>query len=347
MSGQMDDQAQGAGYAVAVVGAASLVGETLVQVLEERDFPVRELHLLGSLRALGRQLSFRGQPQALEPLDGFDFGRVQLAFFCAGARISLEHAPRAAAAGCLVIDSTAAFRGDPDVPLVVPEVNGSVLKAGLPRRIVASPGSVAVQLALPLAPLHRAAEVVAVHVATYQSVSGAGQDAVKELARQSAALLSGEGLQSRKAPARPLAFICVPEIGPTGPDGFTVEEVKLRDETRKLLEAPGLPVTATCVRVPVFYGHAAAVSLALRRPLTVVDARAVLQEAPGVTLFADGTYPTAAAEAAGHDTVYVGRIREDSSPGPGLNLWTAIDNVRKGAATNSIQIAESWVALPH
>jgi aspartate-semialdehyde dehydrogenase len=342
----MSGQAPEAGFSVAVAGAASLVGGMLVQVLEERDFPVRELYPLGSTRALGTAVSFRGREIALASLDGFDFSRVQIAFFCAGARISREQAPRAAAAGCLVIDSTAAFRADPDVPLVVPEVNGHVLKRDLPRRIIASPGSATIQLVVPLAALHRAAGVRAVHVATYQSVSGAGRDAVQELAQQSIALLSGQGLPEKKSRARPLAFICVPEIGEVQADGFTVEEIKLRDETRKILQLPGLPVDATCVRVPVFYGHAAAVTVALGRPVSPAEAHAVLREAPGLTLFADGDYPTAATEAANHDTVYVGRIREDHAPDGGLNLWTAVDNVRKGAATNSIQIAETWAALP-
>jgi aspartate-semialdehyde dehydrogenase len=341
----MSGQAPDAGYAIAVAGAASLVGGMIVQILEERDFPVRELHPLGSARAVGTAVTFRGREHPLAPLDGFNFSRVQIAFFCAGARISREHAPRAAAAGCLVIDSTAAFRHDPDVPLVIPEVNAHILTRQLPRGIVASPGSATIQLAVPLAALNRVAAAVAVNVATYQSVSGAGVDAVRQLAQQSIALLSGQGLPSGKAP-RPLAFICIPEIGERRADGFTVEEMKLRDETRRILEAPELAVNATCVRVPVFYGHAAALTVTLRRPVSPAEARAVLQDAPGVTLFDDGSYPTAATEAANQDTVYVGRIREDLGKAGGLNLWTAIDNVRKGAATNSIQIAEAWAGLP-
>jgi aspartate-semialdehyde dehydrogenase len=228
---------------------------------------------------------------------------------------------------------------------VVPEVNAHVLRRDLPRRIIASPGSATIQLVVPLAALHRAAGALAVNVTTFQSVSGAGRNAVQELAQQSIALLSGQGLPTKKAPGRPLAFICVPEIGDMLTDGFTVEEMKLRDETRKILEAPALAVNATCVRVPVFYGHAAAVTVALSRAVSAAEARAVLQECAGVTLIADGGYPTAATEAANHDTVYVGRIREYLSKDRGLNLWTAVDNVRKGAATNSIQIAEAWAGL--
>lgn len=331
-------------FAVAVVGAASLVGEMVVQVLEERGFPLSELHLLGSSRALGQSLTYRGREHPLAPLAGFDFSRVQIAFFCAGLKVSREHAPRAAESGCLVIDSTAAFRQEEDVPLIVPEINGHLVEPEPPRGILASPGSATLQLAVPLAALHAAAGLRSVTVSTYQSVSGAGRDAVKELAQQSIALLSGQGLEGR-VPARPLAFICVPEIGERQADGSTVEETKLREETRKLLNLPRLPVSATCVRVPVFYGHAASVSLATERPMTPAEARAVLQQAPGVTLFADGEYPTAATAVANHDTVYVGRIRENSTTEGGLDLWIAIDNVRKGAATNSVQIAECWVRV--
>jgi aspartate-semialdehyde dehydrogenase len=334
------------GFKVAVVGASSLVGEMIVQVLEERDFPVRELHPLSAARAVGGSVTFRGQELSLTPQMDFDFSRVQLAFFCAGSRVSRELAPKAVAAGCVVIDSTSAFRADADVPLILPEVNAHALTAPLPRGIIASPGSATVQVAVPLAGLHAAAGVEAVTVATYQSVSGAGREAVTELAQQSVALLSGQGLEERRGPARPLAFLCVPQIGEIKAGGFTEEEEKLRNETRRILALPDLPVNATCVRVPVFYGHAAAVTVTLRRRISPEEARAVLAKTPGVTLFENGRPPSIPAEAANHDTVYVGRIREDLSKAGSLDLWIAVDNVRKGAATNSIQIAEVWARLP-
>lgn len=329
---------------VAVVGAGSLVGETLVQVLEERAFPVGELHLLGADRGLGRTVSFQGRDVPLAPVAGFDPSQVQLAFFCAGAVLSRQLAPPAAAAGCLVIDSTTAFREDEDVPLIVPEVNPEAIDlAG--RRILASPGSAAIQLLTALNPLHEAAGLTRISVATYQAVSAAGRDAVEELVQQSIALLSGKSPPAAQRIPKQIAFNCVPQIGDLEEDGRTSEERRIGEEIRKVLRLPALRINVTAVRVPVFYGHSAAVSVTTEAPLTPTQARAVLEGAPGLTILDEGRaggYPTAATEATNHDTVYVGRIREDSSMERGLNLWIVADNVRKGAATNSVQIAETW-----
>jgi len=333
-------------YVVAVIGATGLVGEMFIGVLEERSFPVAELHPLASERSLGRSVSFRGRSYPVRELAGFDFGGCDIAFFSAGAAVSREHAPRAAAAGAIVIDNTAEFRYRDDVPLVVPEVNAQAL-AGFGRSgIVANPNSAVIQLVMALHPLHAAAQLRRVDVATYQSVSGAGREAVEELARQSIAALSGKGAPEAHGGAKPLAFNCIPHIDAFQDDGYTREEMKILWETRKILAAPQLAVNATCVRVPVFYGHSEAVHLSTRRPLNAREARQLLENAPGITVLDEprlGGYPTAATEAANRDTVYVGRIREDLAPDGGLNLWIVADNVRKGAATNSVQIAEALV----
>jgi aspartate-semialdehyde dehydrogenase len=337
------------GLAIAVVGAASLIGEMIVQLLEERSFPVAELHPLGTERSIGQSVTFRGRERPLSVVADFDFARADLAFFCAGARISREHAPRAAEAGCLVIDNTPAFRQEPDVPLIVPEVNAHLLPDAPPRRIIASPGSMAIQLAVVLRPLKDAAGLERVNVATYQSVSSAGREAVEELARQSIALLSGTGEPASRVLPKRIAFNCVPQIDQLTEGGASLEELRVIEEVRRLLEDPQLRMNVTAVRVPVFYGHSAAASLETREQISPVQARAVLEKAKGVTVFdqqRSGGYPTVAIEAANRDTVYVGRIREDPAVQRGLNLWIVADNVRKGAATNSIQIAEAWAHVP-
>jgi aspartate-semialdehyde dehydrogenase len=331
---------------VAVVGASSLVGEMLVQALEERSFPVRELYPLGTDRSLGRTVTFRGREYPLSPIGRFDFSQAELAFFCAGAQVSRERGREAAAAGCFIIDSTTAFHEDSEVPLIVPEVNLHTLRQLGDRRIVASPGSATIQLVVALKPLQQAAGLARVNVATYQAVSGGGRDLVEALAQQSIALLSGQGLPEGDRHVKQIAFNCVPQVGELTSSGHTTEELRLVREMRRVLEIPGLPINATAVRVPVFYGHSAAVSLATERAISPAHARDLLGKAAGVTVLDElraGGYPTAATEATNQDTVYIGRIREDSSMERGLNLWIVADNVRKGAATNSIQIAEAWV----
>jgi aspartate-semialdehyde dehydrogenase len=336
-------------FAVAVVGATGLVGEMMINVLEERAFPVAQLFALASNRSLGRSVSFRGRTYPVGELGGFDFAQCQIALFSAGAAVSREHAPRAAAAGCIVIDNTSEFRYEESVPLVVPEVNPQALAGFGASGIVANPNCSTIQLVVALKPLHDEAHLERVDVATYQSVSGAGREAVEELARQSIAALSGKGPAQTHGGAKPIAFNCVPHIDAFLENGYTREEMKIVWETRKILGEPQLRVNATAVRVAVFYGHSEVVHIETRRPLSAARARTLLENAPGVTVLDErrlGGYPTAATEAANRDTVYVGRIREDLAPDRGLNLWIVADNVRKGAATNSVQIAEALVRRP-
>ncbi len=335
-------------FRVAVIGATGLVGETLITVLEERNFPVSELHALASDRSLGRSVSFRGRRYPVQELAEFEFAHCDFALFCAGAQVSREYVPRAVAAGCLVIDNTSEFRYQEDVPLVVPEVNLHALAGLGTRGIVANPNCCTIQMVLVLKPLYDAAGIERIEVATYQSASGAGRGALEELARQSIDALSGKGVAA-DAGIGQVAFNCVPHIDSFQDNGYTREEMKLVWETRKILGDAAIRVNATAVRVPVFYGHSEAVHIQTRRPLSADQARELLRKAPGVTVMDErraGGYPTAATEAAKRDTVYVGRIREYLAPDRGLNLWIVADNVRKGAATNSVQIAEALAQRP-
>ncbi|MBX3695466.1 MAG: aspartate-semialdehyde dehydrogenase [Steroidobacteraceae bacterium] len=330
-------------FRVAVVGATGLVGDTMVKILEERDFPVSELFPLASNRSLGKSVEFRGRKYPVLELDGFDFSRADIGLFSAGGEVSREYAPKAAAAGCVVIDNTSEFRNDDDIPLVVPEVNPQAIAGYKARGIIANPNCSTIQMVVALKPIHDAAGIERINVATYQSVSGAGKEAVEELAAQSAALLSGREAGAPKTTAKQIAFNCVPQIDRFEANGYTREEMKMVWETRKIFGEPAMRVNSTTVRVPVFYGHSEAVHIETRRKLTAADARALLEKAPGVEVLDERVpagYPTAVTEAANHDTVYVGRIREDISHEMGLNLWIVADNIRKGAATNSVQIAE-------
>jgi aspartate-semialdehyde dehydrogenase len=336
-------------FKVAIVGATGLVGETMISVLEERGFPVEKLFALASDRSLGRNLTFRDKSLGVHQLKSFDFSQVDIALFSAGAEISREFAPRAVAAGCWVIDNTSEFRLRDDVPLVVPEVNLQALDALQAPGIIANPNCSTIQLVVALKPLHDAAGIERIDVATYQSASGAGRAAVEELARQSIQVLGGKGPVELEGGYKQTAFNCIPHIDEFQENGYTREEMKLVLETRKILGDANLRVNATAVRVPVFYGHSEVVHISTRRPLSAVRARELLKNAPGVTLMDEprvGGYPTAATEAANRDTVYVGRIREDLAPDRGLNLWVVADNVRKGAATNSVQIAEALARRP-
>ena len=334
---------------VAVVGATGLVGETMIQVLEERNFPVSELHLLASNRSLGKRVDFKGRSLPVQDLAGFDFSKADIGLFSPGAEVSREYAPKAAAAGCIVIDNTSEFRYQDDIPLVVPEVNPHAIARYKNRNIIANPNCSTIQLVVALKPIHDAVGIERINVATYQSVSGAGREAVEELAQQSIALLSGKGPVEAHVVPKQIAFNCVPQIDRFEDNGYTREEMKIVWETRKILEDPEIRVSATAVRVPVFYGHSEAVSIETRTKITADEARALLEKAPGVQVLDEhkpGGYPTAATEAANRDTVYVGRIRQDVSTERGLNLWVVADNVRKGAATNSIQIAEILAQQP-
>ena len=330
-------------WKVAVLGATGLVGDTMIKVLEERKFPVAELFSLASNRSLGKSVEFNGKKVPVIDVDTFDFANADIGLFSAGGEISRIYAPKAAAAGCVVIDNTSEFRYDDDIPLVVPEVNPEAIAQFKQRRIIANPNCSTIQMLVALKPLHDAAKIERINVATYQSVSGAGKEAVEELAEQSVALMSGKGPVKPKVVAAQIAFNVVPQIDKFQDNGYTKEEMKMFWETRKIFNDPEIRVNATAVRVPVFFGHSEVVSIETARKLTVAEAHKLLDKAPGVKVIdtrKPGGYPTAAVEAANDDRVFVGRIREDISHERGLNLWIVSDNIRKGAATNSVQIAE-------
>ena len=335
------------GFRVAVVGATGLVGETMINVLEERKFPVSELYPLASNRSLGKSVRFAGAQLPVQDLAGFDFSRADLALFSAGTTVSAEYAPKAAAVGCTVIDNSSQFRYQDDIPLVVPEVNAHAIGQYRARGIIANPNCSTIQLLVALKPIYDVAGIERINVATYQSVSGAGRQAVEELASQTASLLNGRPIDAPRLIAKQIAFNCVPQIDRFEDNGYTREEMKICWETQKIMQDPSIRVNATAVRVAVFYGHSEVVHIETRRKITAAQARAVLEKAPGVAVIDErtaGGYPTAVTEAANHDTVYVGRIREDMSHERGLDLWIVADNIRKGAATNSVQIAEILVS---
>jgi len=327
---------------VAVVGATGAVGEAMVEILAERNFPVKELHLLASERSAGNVVRFGGRSIRVKPLDQFDFSGVDIGLFSAGAAISADFAPKAAAAGCVVIDNTSQFRYDDDIPLIVPEVNPHAIGKRHARGIIANPNCSTIQMVVALKPIFDAVGIERINVATYQSVSGAGTKGIRELAGQTADLLNAKPIEP-KAFSRQIAFNVIPHIDVFQENGYTKEEMKMVWETRKILEAPNMLVNPTCVRVPVFYGHSEAVHIETREKLSAADARELLSKAPGVQVLDEhknGGYPTAVVDAAGKDAVWVGRIREDISHPRGLDLWIVSDNVRKGAALNSVQIAE-------
>lgn len=329
-------------YDVAVVGATGAVGEAMIEILEERKFPVGELYLLASERSAGKRIAFRGKQYAVKNLADFDFSKVQFALFSAGGDISAEFAPKAAAAGAVVIDNTSHFRRDPDIPLVVPEVNPAAAAHWRNRGIIANPNCSTIQMLVALKPLHDAAGVLRINVATYQAVSGTGKSAIEELAGQTARLLNGQPAEASVYPKQ-IAFNALPHIDTFQDNGYTREEMKMVWETRKIFEDESIQVNPTCVRVPVFHGHAEAVHIETRDKLSAAAARELLQNAPGVTVIdsrEDGGYATQVTDSAGKDAVFVSRIREDISCERGLNLWVVSDNLRKGAALNSIQIAE-------
>ena len=329
------------GVNVAIVGATGAVGEALVEILDERKFPIGQLYLLASERSEGKIVRFRGKSHRVERLDQFDFSQAQIGLFSAGGAVSAEFVPQAAAAGCVVIDNTSHFRNDDDVPLVVPEVNPERALEH-PRNIIANPNCSTIQMVVALKPLHDAAVIRRINVATYQAVSGAGASGVSELAGQTASLLNGQPVECNVMPVQ-IAFNAVPHIDDFQENGYTREEMKMIWETQKILEDDNILVNPTCVRVPVFYGHSEAVHIETERKLTAAKVRKLLAAAPGVKVLdkaTDGGYPTAVEQAVGADFVFVGRIREDLSHPTGINLWVVSDNVRKGAALNSVQIAE-------
>ena len=332
-------------YNIAIVGATGAVGEALLSILAERDFPVERLVPLASERSAGGKVDFGDKSLTVRDLAGHDFAGTDIAFFSAGGKVSREHAPRAAAAGAVVIDNTSEFRYADDVPLVVSEVNGHAIAQYGKRRIIANPNCSTMQMLVALAPIHRAAQIERINVATYQSVSGAGRSGLDELGRQTAALLNFQKASPSRFPAQ-IAFNLIPHIDDFQDNGYTREEMKMVWETRKILEDESIQVNPTCVRVPVFYGHAEAVHVETRAKLGADAATALLAKAPGVVVVDQrkpGGYPTPAGHASGKDEVFVGRIREDISHPRGLDLWIVSDNIRKGAALNAVQVAELLV----
>ena len=334
------------GYKVAVVGATGNVGREILQTLFERAFPIDEIVALASERSFGREVSF-GENKILrvQTLDDFDFSGFDLALFSPGAKVSKIHAPRAAGAGCLVVDNTSQFRMEPDVPLVVPEVNPEAIKKQNKRMIISNPNCSTIQLVMALKPLHDAAKIKRVVVATYQSVSGAGKTAMDELFSQTRGIFVNDPITKNQF-TKQIAFNVIPHIDVFMEDGATKEEWKMKVETRKILD-PNIQVNATCVRVPVFVGHGEAVNVELANEVSVEEARRLLRQMRGVSVVdhrADEGYVTPV-EACGDDMVYVSRIRKDPTVRCGLSFWVVSDNLRKGAALNAVQIAEHYFGV--
>lgn len=332
-------------YDIAVVGATGLVGETMIEILEQRQFPVGTLHALASERSVGKDVEFSGRHIKVQDLADFDFTGIDIALFSAGGSVSAEHAPRAGEAGCIVVDNTSHFRNEPDIPLVVPEVNPGAIAAYGPRNVIANPNCSTIQLVVALKPIHDAVGIERINVATYQAVSGAGRGLVEKLAVQAAAMLGGRP-QDPVGDEKPIAFNAIPHIDTFQENGYTREEMKMVWETRKILEDDSILVNPTAVRIPVFFGHSEAVHIETRDPISAAEVRALLAAADGVTVIDEarlGGYPTAVTDAARRDEVFVGRIRDDISHDRGISMWIVADNVRKGAALNSVQIAEILV----
>src|SRR5690348_6950246 len=328
------------GYKVAVVGATGSVGREMLAILAERNFPADEVVAVASRRSQGVECSFGDKTLKVKALDHYDFSDVDICLMSAGGAVSKEWSPKIAAAGAVVIDNSSAWRMDPDVPLIVPEVNADAVKGFAKKNIIANPNCSTAQLVVALKPLHDKAKIKRVVVATYQSVSGAGKDAMDELFSQTKAVFTVAEMETKKFPKR-IAFNCIPHIDVFMDDGYTKEEWKMAVETKKILD-PKIKVTATCVRVPVFISHAEAVNVEFEKPLSADEARAILKAAPGIGVVdhrVDEGYVTQV-EAAGEDKVYVSRVREDHTIENGLSFWVVSDNLRKGAALNAVQIAE-------
>ncbi|WP_366946476.1 aspartate-semialdehyde dehydrogenase [Nevskia sp.] len=329
-------------YDVAVVGATGAVGEQMLSILKQREFPVGKVYALASERSAGSTVKFGNRDLVVEDLATFDFSKVQIGLFSPGASVSAIYAPKAAAAGCVVIDNTSQFRYVDDIPLVVPEVNPEAIAGYKKHGIIANPNCSTIQMLVALKPIHDAVGIERINVCTYQSVSGTGKDAIEELGRQTAALLNFQDAVPKVYPKQ-IAFNVIPQIDVFQDNGYTKEEMKMVWETRKIMGDETIQVNPTAVRVPVFYGHSEAIHIETKKKITAAEARALLEKAPGVIVIdrhEDGGYPTAVSDASGKDATFVGRIREDISHPRGLNLWVVSDNIRKGAALNSIQIAE-------
>jgi len=328
---------------IAVVGATGAVGSVMIEILEQRGFPVGKLYPLASERSAGKPVVFAGKTHRAADLAMFDFSQADVALFSAGGSTSKEYAPKAAKAGCIVIDNSSEFRYEPDIPLIIPEVNADNIADYQARNIIANPNCSTIQMLVALKPIYDAVGIKRINVATYQSVSGAGRAGISELATQTAALLNAQSGNADVFPKQ-IAFNVVPHIDVFQENGYTREEMKMVWETQKIFNDQKVMVNPTAVRVPVFYGHSEAIHIETREKLTLEAAKKLLREAPGVVLLEpDQDYPTPATELNEEDAVYIGRLREDISCKKGLNLWVVSDNIRKGAALNAVQIAEILV----
>jgi len=330
---------------IAVVGATGAVGEAMLDILHQRKFPVGKVYALASERSAGSTVQFGNKSLMVEDLAKFDFSKVQIGLFSPGASVSEIYAPIAAAAGCIVIDNTSQFRYDDDVPLIVPEVNPDAVAGYKQRGIIANPNCSTIQMLVALKPIYDAVGIKRINVCTYQAVSGSGKPAMDELAKQTAALLNGRPAEPEVYPKQ-IAFNVIPQIDVFMENGYTKEEMKMVWETKKIMGDNDIQVNPTAVRVPVFFGHSEAIHIETRDKITAEKAKQLLSAFDGIVVIderEDGGYPTAVTDASGQDPVYVGRIREDISHPNGLNLWVVADNVRKGAALNSVQIAELLV----
>ena len=331
------------GFKVAIAGATGNVGREMLSILADRAFPVSEVVALASRKSVGTEVSFGDRILKVKAMEDYDFSGTDICLMSAGGDISKIWSPRIGAQGCVVIDNSSAWRTDPDVPLIVPEVNPDAISGFTRKNIIANPNCSTAQLVLALKPLHDAATILRVVVATYQSVSGAGKDGMDELDRQTKSVYSLQPAEQKKFTKR-IAFNVIPHIDVFMEDGYTKEEWKMMVETKKIID-PKIKLTATCVRVPVFVGHSEAVNVEFAKPLTAVEARAILRRAPGIEVVdkrEDGGYTTPT-EATGEDATYISRIREDSTVDNGLSFWCVSDNLRKGAALNTVQIAELLV----
>lgn len=332
-------------FNIAVVGATGAVGETMLSILGQRKFPVGDIHAVASSRSAGKTLEFSGEELVVEDLETFDFSGVDIGLFSPGASVSDIHAPRAAAAGCVVIDNTSRFRYENDIPLVVPEVNPHAVARYENRGIIANPNCSTIQMLVALKPIHDAVGIARINVCTYQAVSGTGKGAIDELQKQTADLLNLRPITTSVYPKQ-IAFNALPQIDAFQENGYTREEMKMVWETRKILEDDAILVNATCVRIPVFYGHSEAVHIETHEKISAEAVRRLYDKIEAIKVIdklEDGAYPTAVTEAVGEDLVYVGRIREDISHPKGINMWVVSDNLRKGAALNGVQIAEILV----
>ena len=332
------------GYRVCVVGATGVVGKEMINVLEERDFPVRDLKLLASERTAGSILEFKGENLKVQVLREDSFKGMEIGLFSAVGSISEKYAPLASREGCVVIDNTSAFRMDPEVPLVVPEVNPHAIGDFTHKGIIANPNCSTIQMVVVLKPIHDAAKIRRIVVSTYQSVSGTGKEAIRELEQQTLAIFNQQEIRTEVYPHQ-IAFNCIPHIDVFSENGYTKEELKMINETKKIIEDESIAITATTVRVPVFYGHSESVNIETKKKITPKEVRDILSRAPGVVVLDDpekNEYPLAI-DAAGKDETFVGRIREDPSIEKGIDMWIVSDNIRKGAALNAVQIAEILV----